>query len=96
MTPADTRAAAYAELRPTLGRRQADVMSLVILNPGKTAWELTVIGHYREPNAVRPRLVELARAGHIEACGSRECAVSGRAATCWRVPARREQGELAL
>ena len=26
MTPADTRAAAYAELRPTLGRRQADVL----------------------------------------------------------------------
>ena len=96
MTPADTRAAAYAELRPTLGRRQADVLSLVRLNPGRTALELARIAKWGDPNRLRPRLVELAHAGYIEPAGNRECAVSGKAAMTWRVPARREQGELGL
>jgi hypothetical protein len=91
-----TRAAALAELRPTLGKRQADVLSLVRLRPGKTAWELTEIGRYREPNAVRPRLVELAKAGHIVATGNRVCSVSGKMAMTWAIPERREQGELEL
>ena len=96
MTPADTRAAAYAELRPTLGRRQAQVLSLVRLNPGHTALELARIAGWADPNRVRPRLVELAEAGHIEPAGNRECAVSGKMAMCWRVPVRKAQGELRL
>lgn len=94
MTPAVTRAAAYAELRPTLGRRQAEVLSLVRLNPGRTALELARIAKWGDPNRLRPRLVELAHAGYVEPAGSRECAVSGKAAMTWRLAGPVAQGEL--
>lgn len=91
-----TSSETYHDLRKSgeLGDRQREVLSLVRLNPGKTAQELTTIAHYRDPNRVRPRLVELAHNGYIECAGNRLCTETGRMAMTWRIRTYREQGEL--
>ncbi len=96
MRTADTRAAVYYDLRNSLGARQQEVLSLVRLHPKHTALELAKLAGWTDPNRVRPRLVELVEAGHIETAGNRECAVSGKLAMTWRVVMRRAQGELGL
>ena len=87
MTPSTIRAAAYAELRPTLGARQAEVLRLVAEHPGHTALELARIAKWGDPNRLRPRLVELVHAGYIEAAAYAELRPS---------PGPAAQGELGL
>lgn len=77
-----------------LGAMQQEALSLVRLHPGRTAQELTEIARYRDPNKLRPRIVELARAGHIEPAGNRLCTITGRPCMTWRIKQTREQGEL--
>ena len=86
----------YHDLRREgeLGERQRAVLDLVRRYPGRTAQELTDLARLKDPNAVRPRLVELAREGWVEAAGSRQCSVTGRMAMTWRLVERREQPEL--
>jgi hypothetical protein len=86
----------YHDLRRegALGERQRFVLDLVRRYPGRTAVELTELAGFRDPNAVRPRLVELAKAGWVEAAGSRQCSVTGRMAMTWQAAGKPEQGEL--
>ncbi len=92
---APTSLATYHDLRREgLGERQRLVLELVRCYPRRTAQELTELARFRDPNAVRPRLCELAKAGHIEAAGMRRCSVTRRNATTWRVVGQSEQGEL--
>lgn len=93
---ARTSIATYHDLRREgeLGERQRFVLDLVRRYPGRTARELTDLAHLRDPNGVRPRLVELAKAGHVECAGNRLCSVTGRMAMTWRTVGRPEQGEL--
>ncbi len=93
---AQTKMQAYHDLKRDgqLGRRQQEVLSLVRLHPGRTAMELSELAGWSDPNRCRPRLVELARSGHIEPAGNRPCSVTGKACMTWRVAAKKEQGEL--
>ncbi len=93
---AQTSRQSYHDLKSDgeLGRRQQEALSLVRLHPGKTAMELAKIAGWADPNRVRPRLVELAQAGHIEPAGNRTCAVTGKMCMTWRVKQTQEQGEL--
>lgn len=93
---AQTSIATYHDLRAegALGERQRFVLDLVRRYPGRTAIELTDLARLRDPNGVRPRLVELAKAGWIEAAGNRRCSVTGRMAMTWQAAGKPEQGEL--
>jgi len=86
----------YHDLRREgeLGERQRFVLDLVRRYPGRTAVELTELAGFRDPNAVRPRLVELAREGWVEAAGNRLCGVTRRMAMTWKIAGKPEQGEL--
>lgn len=94
MTTTDTRAAAYYDLRESLGARQQAVLSLVRLHPGHTALELAKLDREVDPNRVRPRLVELRVMGHIEEAGIRRCSVSGQTVMTWRLKTYEPQGRL--
>jgi predicted ArsR family transcriptional regulator len=93
---ARTSIAAYHELRRegALGAKQRAALALVRRYPGRTAVELTQLAGLRDPNGVRPRLVELAREGYIEAASNRQCSITGRMAMTWRLAERKEQREL--
>lgn len=78
---------AFHEIRRdgTLGAMQEEVLSLIRLHPGKTARELAELGCHADPNAVRPRIVELRQAGLIEEAGVRICSVSGKGSATWKL-----------
>jgi hypothetical protein len=87
---------AYYDLKwqRQIGAMQQEVLSLVHLNPGRTARELAEIGHHPDPNVVRPRIVELHELGLIEGAGVRICRVSGKAVMTWRIKSYEPQKEL--
>lgn len=80
-----TSLAAYAaEVRPTLGERQARVLEAFKRHPDLTNNELaSVLGW--QINRITPRTNELVKRGLVEEAGKRACRVTGRTAIAWRV-----------
>ena len=93
---ARTSIESFHELRKdgTLGAMQQATLSLIRLHPCRTARELADLGGYYDPNAIRPRIVELHSKGLIETAGVRVCSVTGKGAMTWQVKRYEPQREL--
>ena len=82
---AQTRRASYTAVLAGLAPRQAEVLEALVASPaGLTAWELADRVH-RLVHAVRPRLTELKKRGHVTTCGRRWYAPTARHEAVWQV-----------
>lgn len=80
-----TSLAAYqAEVKPTLGERQAQVLEYLRHWPSLTNTEISK-GLAIPINAITPRTNELVKRGLVEEAGKRPCQITGRTAIAWRV-----------
>ena len=80
----DTSLAAWVELQPKLGKKQATAYNTIKAYPNKTDLEYCKILGYPDPNMFRPRRKELLDAQLIVDTGKRVCTVSGKMAHTWK------------
>ena len=82
----DTSLQAYeSEIRPDLGRKQAAIRRLLLVNPqGMTNAEIARALEW-SINRVTPRCLELRKLGAVEDAGTRTCRVTGRTAHVWKL-----------
>ena len=80
----DTSLMAYIEVHPTLGDRQARVLSLLERGERLTNMEIAQALGW-SINRVTPRVKELRELGLVKLDGYRECSVTGRTACLWTV-----------
>jgi predicted HTH transcriptional regulator len=71
-----------------LGRRQAIVLEVIRERGPVTDKEIASKLLIQDPNGIRPRRFELAKAGLIESIGKKKCAITGKTSLAWVVKRR--------
>lgn len=87
---AETRRAAYQDIRVKRTRRQEEILRTITGYGPMTAEELMDALGYRDPNQVRPRLTELAKAGVLRPEGKRISRRSGKMTAVWALVPHQE------
>jgi hypothetical protein len=81
----DTSLEAYFEIKSNLGEMQQVVFDTILRLGCPTDLEIAKFLGYKDPNKVRPRRNDLLKMGLIDVCEKRECSVSKRMSTSWKI-----------